>query len=466
MLSLLKILTLLAFTLPTIGAQSEDKEPEPLYSSVSMRYISWKGGEPQLIHATISEANISNLKRILAEDEIRKELEIVEKQDAQLDNLLNWIDDEADKFVKYSKRGILPVKHVSELVASRTEAKKRISDILMPFQNARLDEIKNRLLIRNFGVIRYLKLQSKRSTPTNVDVSDEEFRSIEDQLAVLMSEIDQEATSILKDSVDELIGVLNTKQSQVVQFEIDGGLVLLNLDLFRSQLQYALETSFEYGASDDELFSNLVDFRPSFSVRFDGNFVAKKSGGDAIILPRFVKSLSDNGENPLNLSDEQTELLGRERGRYRAIVKEQQTIRGQGRVTETVQTRFNEALMAAAKDYNLEFEIILGENQLKLLKELFARSLKRRFGLPCELLGGDLGRRIKLTERQREKIRSVFDSQVREFSEKLLKWDEDVINVVKSNLTKENLQQFNADIGPRLKHVIPSYSVILESNLK
>ena len=445
---------------------SEEQKPKP-YRNVNLRVIRWEGGQPELRTLQMKRINVCEFEFLLNEAEIRKELESSPEQESKLVDLLKRVLRENNRLqAKWSRnRGIPDASDLRALEETRGEFQTELDNILLPFQAERLVEIRLRLAIRETGILDFIKLQRNEFSLSTVEESD-----LNAAANTLIKDIRSKGSGLVSQSITNLLAPLSASQRKIVEERIEQDLIFFDLDIYLAQLGYlAKHPSYEIGESTDKRFDNMVEFAPSFRITFDGRFRAMKPGLDRTLIPNFVDSLKDLPENPLDISTAQQRGFGEARTKYWARVRELQSERGEqtvarGRVTERQNNAFVAAMDSAAEKLNNRYDSILNFRQEQIVRSLQAKTMLPRFGLVANLLRGDLGKEVRITDGQKEKIEKLCKSEIERLNKLLLGWDEEMMSVVKKKMSPENRQTFSTAIGKRLEHVVPTYRMIVKAS--
>ncbi|MFK7767585.1 MAG: hypothetical protein AB8B55_10220 [Mariniblastus sp.] len=461
------VLFFLAVVFAIAGLQDSEKQTPDPYRKMNFRVIRWEDGEPKLITLQMSKVNICEFESMLNEIEIRKELELSPEQESKLDVLLKRVLLEGNQFqAKWAdSRGIPNPSDLPELEQIRSEVEAELDDILLPFQAERIDEIRLRLAIRETGVLFFLKLHRDKFSFSNAEES--ELNAAANSLT---EEIQSEGSELVSQSITNLLAPLTASQRKIVADQIEQDSEIFDLDIYLAQLNYLQKyPSFEIGESTDKRFDNMVEFAPNFAITFDGRFRALKPGMDPTLIPTTVDRIIALPERPLGESDAQKLAFGAAKKKYWDRVRELQSERvdqrvANGLVTEKQNDAFNAAMESAAEELNNRYDSVLDSYQKKIIRRTQAKTMLPRFGLVANLLRGDLKKKARITDKQQKEIEKICESEIERLNDLLLGWDEEMMSLVKKKMSSESRQKFSKSVGERLKHVVPTFRMLVKAS--
>jgi hypothetical protein len=445
----------------------EPQEIKP-YRPVVIRAITWKKGKPALSRLEILKVNLCEYDFLLREKEVRQELEIVAVQAQQLDDILYELSRLSNR-IRIQWHGRRPSSNDKELLKLndyRAEIATNLEEVLLPDQYERLREIQHRLLMRNVGVVKFLE---NMGPSIGLEKPGKAIVAVNVALKEIASEIQDELGNEVEESTDKILKPLTFAQRQRLDEFLDGKNTPRDLDIYLAQLKYLDNNKFEIGISTEALFEQMLDSVPFFRISFDGRFLAQGAGNNPIQLPQLILELSEGGANPLELTEVQRQVLADAHAEYWSNVRSLQAVRReQSRETGIVTERQNE-------DYNLQMQHVaenlcaacdgmLNHEQRKLVRIVCSSDLLPKYGLVANILRGDLGRDLDLTDSQRKEMKSILESEIQRIEDRLLYWDERIVEAAEGALDAEERENFAAAIGQRMAHVVPTLRMLVATN--
>ncbi len=463
-LLVLKLLNISCWSCILACLQEHNTNEFVAIEEIRFRTVIWNGNQPRLRSMEFARVNTSMFRSTLEQDEFKQEIGLNEKQQTELDKLVELMQTESIRLgAEWTDRH--PTKaQKNELRKIQTSIQNSLNEILLPFQITRIDEIKNRLEIRSGGLQQFLA----GSQIAGMDISLKEIQTIDRVFTEVAKQIKLESVTVFNKSIENILSPLGMSQrEQFDEVREQTKFLIQDFDIHVAQLKYglAIKDDFGIGSTEDKLFEALLDQSPTFMITFDGSFKAIQTGNtDPIKVPEFIKTLALAPENALAITDEQRSEMVVATDDYRAAVKRQQAIRGRGVVTDSIQKEFNRALGLEAEKLNKKYEDVLLPHQLGAVRLLFSKALVPKYGLVANLLAGDLGRDLELSKKQKDKIRTVSQSELEKLEKKLVKWDRQLFDDVRKGLTDDNRKLFDAAIGDPLQHIIPTINALISNN--
>ncbi len=105
---------------------------------------------------------------------------------------------------------------------------------------------------------------------------------------------------------------------------------------------------------------------------------------------------------------------------------------------------------------------ILMPHQVLLLQRIAEMAELIRMGFPIALLYGQLGQRLEITARQKDRILELAEEIVQSIERRALEWEERIENELRSVFDVEQRAELDRLLGPKPKHVPANIDLMLE----
>lgn len=473
---ILELPTFLVAALMLINGPSCDDSEVSIKDLMLHEYVvltvDWDdSGRPALMRASAFMLEPFRHAYLVEQEEIQKELELTGSQINDIDKLFQRAYRSLGKLRETYPKLLDDPQSFSACRNFYDQNNDDLSEILIPTQADRLEQIYLRLELRRRGVIKFLSDVAPNLELTLSTKQLEKVKQIISQFNVLTV---PELTRKCEDRYSRIFGVLDRRQRRLLdEFQAQQN-IQTSVDIIAGQLDYALQlesTNWKDGTLEDA--SDFLANAPVFRLYVDGRFEAKPSSSSVpmywqLKLANEFQSGSFSSARPDHLSVDPDDLasIQKEYANY-----QDEVARKSKEFQDTAQTAPESEMPHLRATLQTEMEIAsenltdaffesLSSESERNLKELYMREAGRSYGPVALILVGPLGSQLEVTDPQKEAIRKAARQALDEISEELAEAEEQLLRDVNDVIGSENEKKLKEALGPRLQHVTPNLTVL------
>ncbi len=446
-----------AAILSTVVAWADDGHAYLTQNQVTCRVV-WHEGQP--VFQPQRTVSLFAFEKLLVSEELAKELELSKSQQREIQTWAKSVENESMRLFLELAFGQIGHDEVVRIGDGIKESyQQQLSEILLPPQQQRLEQVVCRVAIRVHGFEHFWSTriaQQKQLLSAGEKEAVRQFQHSfwEDNRSQIMQ---------IQTSLNEsILAPLDARQRELLDQRVSElQLEHQDLDVMIAQIQLALAASTEFGYTTQQRLNNMWRELPAFEVSADGQFQGKRFENNWPIMTLFLT------DAPIPLTEEQSQAVNELRIQHRLFQAE--LMSGTRAMLENLDNLAERDISAKLKEENQrcerEIQRILTVQQLKHLQRYLHDQWLPSFGLFAALVEGDLGRELGLTERQIEKIREAGVRGVKYSQEKLLRIEQLFFEKLLTNLEPDTRLAFERAVGPPLIYVVPTIRSFRLENL-
>jgi hypothetical protein len=358
---------------------------------------------------TLCISYLSNSQKLLELKAVCKEIDLDVDQSSEIKELLS--SSSAFRTELYDRSAMKTKNELTDEFRRESEKfEKSIRNILSPRQQEILSKIDERAKFRQLGPLEYFKDLGPREK--EFALTQREQDRITKAVVQLRQEIEPQGEKLAKEYLQKILAQLTEEQHAELRkrFDLNQLGFASNVDLFVSLLDD--ENNNEWSSRYPQAVLNQLVV---FFVSADGFLVAQKNANrlfqstaaeEMIPYIEFLESMkTDSVRDRLQLEPEQLEVVvDALSGMLSADLEIIDRLKTSDNVVLALEISRDQQQTVTRNAYS-KVTKILSPNQLNSLKELFSDAAVFRFGIYSELIGGELGKVLKVTEKQKADIR-------------------------------------------------------------
>lgn len=448
---------------PSPGIQQErklsDKLPFSPIMEVQGQSVVWEKGKPSRIFHTAPVLRFLEDQELLKGEEVLKELDVLDDQKKELEQLLDSVRRESEKFAEKLQNNKLSASNQKEWLEIHKKYQSELEGILRPRQIRRLGEVRNRIYMRIVGLASVFSPFSTDEKRRFVKLSADELNAVKQKLKAFNNKYLPEAERFPNQIVEDTLDLLSNSHRKQLRTYIKQHPVMItnDFDVFLAQLKCVVQNETPYGLSSKEFFANFTLVTPYYKYSTsDGNLTAVRSKSIYNPMPEFMGDIIGRRGNVLEVTEAQYAAMEDVEEQLwhqeKAIEKARRKVGKNKKTIRELQEKSTHVNSQRLKLYTQS----LTRQQLLMAKRLYAEDNLPNLGLISELLNGDLGRELKIDNQTKKKIRTLAKEQIEEMESKLLKWEQNLFGEIKSVLDPDNQRKFTKLLGKRFRYVVPS----------
>lgn len=452
----------------TAQTQSENDAPQVLVEKPNLVITVDIDGNAVLTKVNaLSVGELSRSAELLRFASVRNELELTSEQFKKITALLKQTDQQRENFRRQIARlnnAETREKIQAEFARLVKEFSEKEQKILLSHQQRLLNQIANRIRCRREGPLPYFS-QLERDNK-NFKLTANEQRRIKALGKKMSPEIAKQVETLISESHDELIDSLNENQKKIVsEYFKPAKTQTKNFDLFLAQLSE--KNSQEWSLKYNAIFNRLV----VYFVQADGTLVQQaqtqrmqQSTDAELLLPymEWAESLrSGTWGKQLKISNEQKATLTQILTELEKVEKNLASMIANSENPALAIESSNDMQIYHRKNTRKQILGLLTTTQKLQLNGLYSKTAFKRFGLFSELTCGELGRTIKLTSDQKNKIKSAANKIAKKLRQEASAIEAKYFEELLQCLDGQNRQIVRRRIGKDLKHISANVTEIL-----
>jgi len=411
--------------------------------SVSVR---WEPEEPEVAVQGTTWPRVCDFQNLLKEPEVLLEIETSELQKKKLRKFVREMDEKA-------KGWIHPIRFDEQKFSiARKEAEAELRKILASRQLRRLNQITNRINFRAIGGYNGLVFAGKG---LGFSLSAKEKTDLENTLKEFQKGLQKKFTDRMAQTVSRIYHPLTGRQKKRIKKPSSAD---LQPDIFLAQLQYCIGLEGEIGTTSSQRFRQLVASRPQFRSIGDGRFTAKSCDQTTFVLSSVTDRSKPSGKNELEISEEQWDELLLVRENYSQKLDECQMAWNRSGGTKADFERLEKGYQQVFSAKEKEIEKLLSGSQQSQARKVFAKLEMAKYGLIADLLVGDLGRDLEVSDQQREQIRRTVKKELKAWKKLAFQWEFELEKRANKVLSVETKKQLKKKFGPKITYLTPGLS--------
>lgn len=430
-------------------------------------------GKLALSSRTFYNVELSRHATLIHQPEIQKELELTDSQIRDIDQLFDQAYKSSAKLrEKYPKLLSDPISWPAyqQLYDQNNQ---RMSEILIPAQQERLDQIFLRIEWRKNGVAEFFR---EYAESLEMNLGDRQVENLKQIIRQFQANKVAELTARCEKRYAEVFEVLDRRQRQVLDEYQAQQTAQTTVDIIAAQLQYALDLEeMDWNNESLEAASDFLAKTPEFRMYQDGRFEtlpeassiasywALKLSNDFSAEPFSVARPGRLPIDPVDLAavqqihQEFTEQRDDEHKEYREAIRGVTDFERQA-ISKAYQDRRK---MRVEKLLDSFFSSLSPESD-RNLTGFFVRESSRNYGPVAMILVGPLGVQLEVSDQQKEAIRKATEKALSEIGNELAEAEEELLKDVNGVIGPENEKKLNEALGPRLQHVKPNLTVLTQ----
>lgn len=437
------------FVLAASGSVFSQVSKEPkLYVKQVLVIVSWGNERPSIGTGSFLLPQMSEFQTVLRMEDVLKEIEASQKQGKEIKN---WLSRASEASLKFSAlQGAGGPYDKEQFLDSHDRFHNELEEILADRQMERLAQVKNRIQLRNWQGFLGLAYQWEKF---GLHLTKKEVEGIEKEASDCRTEISKVCIKKMQKTITNLYKPLRRRQKTIISQPPFDQIVP---DLFLAQLRYAKGLKEKIGTTSQERLYQLEKNRPSIYGMDDGRFGSRPSGIYKDFYSRYVFEFLEKKDGGLEVSDQQRKILYEVKGIENEKVKKFRKQWHQSDGSMKASKIKNDGFAKASAELERSVKRILTTEQRKSLKLLFAKQALRKYGQVADLLVGDLGREIELTDQQRDEIREQIDIELKSWDKSLRHWEQHIVGRIRPHLSKKSKKEFNRVFGSKLTYLEPT----------
>lgn len=408
--------------------------------------VRWETEKPTAtIHAALWP-RVCNYQNLLKEPEVLKEIEVNRQQKRSLKKFVMKVEGIARSWVHPRRFD------EQKFYVTKEDSESELATILVDRQLRRLENIKNRMNLRAIGGYSGLAFASQG---IGILLSAKEKEDLENTVAKVRDEFRSKYQVRMKKTISKIYQPLKSSQTERIRKVFPGDVLP---DIFIAQLRYAITLDKEIGMSSPQRFRQLVSSRPRFQSIGDGRFTVKPFEKKTFILSLVTDGMTQERSRELTLSDLQWEELLKIRKNCSKQMDRCYETWNQSEGTKADLAKMEHGYQDAHEAKEKAITELLNSVQRNQAKRFFIKRELQKFGQIADLLVGDLGRELEISDQQRNQVRRAIKMELNEWKKLALKWEselEDRMNKVLSAQTRKLLKK---KLGPKISYLTPGLS--------
>ncbi len=228
----------------------------------------------------------------------------------------------------------------------------------------------------------------------------------------------------------------------------------------RFRIHLAYEKAFQSLEKKPSVFERVLAF-PKFELSPAGIFIPIEDDERYKRKDHFANWFDKRWDEPdflasLHLSENQRTILDQvhaERQRIGKIAADAQrpTESGERRFDSEAYNRFWELHKELLNEFDRQLPKLFSAEQVKTCERMAEKSLEFKYGPLRDVLEGDLGKELKISEAAKDKLRATAKAAVKEFETKTIDLEEFILETWIANFPEHSQEKFRELFGPKLR---------------
>ncbi|MBX3418019.1 MAG: hypothetical protein KF851_10485 [Pirellulaceae bacterium] len=414
----------------------------------------------------------------LTHPEILAELDLTSRQEQEIQQIVESFQKRLGEILTAVPGGQFQLtdQMLAQLVEAGEEFQQTWEQTLLPHQQSRVRELMNRLNLRRDGIVQVL---SGPEMSAALKLNDGQVQKLKETAKTLAAELSDMTRQERSAFLDEMLVALPTEKAQKFRerYEphIRPRLPAIDIIIWQTVNADEIATKLEKDNLAGEPYGGL--FIPSgFSMDVAGRLTndmnpgmysaafMKRNNAEDVPIAKFIFYMSmfsyllgsSDFSSELDLSGEQiaqlTQLQDEHAERKTLWMTRSSELRSAGKFTPDDGRWEMEDRVRLAGQGLKQMDAILLPHQRDTLRWLAECGELLSGGFPYAAEHGRLGKHLKFTVEEKEKLRDTAERICKRWEEQSLRWEQDAIDRLLDLLDAEQRQALENLIGPPLKH--------------